>query len=184
MCRVSRTRWVRMRPYCTKLQLLSKHKTLNWSAMEVGSVCYSHGDSASQAKLQRCQESTLRQLGFAHVTIDSMTTRRKVAYASMVFKQVVLGEGSGFIRITFPIKAAGPLITTSYRETRTLPTLHPSTATRPHTSQRCSDFFDPVIQWNCLPPCTVAGAQRVQEFKRRVATYYGTLRIRYRTKTK
>ena len=39
----------------------------------------------------------------------------------------------------------------------------------------CSDFFDPLIQWSCLPPSSVAGAPRVQEFKWQVTTYYGTL---------
>ena len=43
------------------------YKTLIWSALEVGSVCYAHGDSASLAKLQCVHESTLRQLGLTHM---------------------------------------------------------------------------------------------------------------------
>ena len=68
---------VRMLPYCTEAQLLSMYKTLVWLVLEprVGSVCYAHSGSASLAKLHCCSFS-LRQLGVAHVTIDSMTTRR------------------------------------------------------------------------------------------------------------
>ena len=70
---------------CTKAQLLSMYMIVIWSALEVVSVCYAQGDSAS---LQRFQDST--QLGLAHATIDSTATRRKVAHVSMVYKQVVL----------------------------------------------------------------------------------------------
>ena len=84
------------------------YKTLIWSALEVGSICYSHADNTSVFKLQSFQESTLRQLGLTGFAIDSMATRRKVAHTSMLYKQVVLGEGPDFIRTNFPVKAPGP----------------------------------------------------------------------------
>ena len=50
-----------------------------------------------------------RQRGLEHVTISSMTIRRKVAYAIVVYNQVVPGEGPCFIRTNYPIsKAPGP----------------------------------------------------------------------------
>ena len=107
---VARTRLVRMRPYCSEGQLLSMYKTLIWSALEVGSICYTHADNASLTKLEKFQDSTLWQLGLSHVTIDSMATRRKVAHASMVYKQVVLGQGPDFIRANFSIKEKTCLI--------------------------------------------------------------------------
>ena len=97
-----------MRLYCTEEHLLFLYKTLIWSALEVECICYSHADSASLAKMQSFQESTLRQLGLTGIAIDDMATRRKVAHTSMLYKQVVLGEGSGFIRANFPAKAPGP----------------------------------------------------------------------------
>ena len=69
----------------------------------MGSICYSHADNASLVKLQRLHGSTLRQPGLSGIAIDSMATRHKVAYyTSMLYKQVVLGEGQGFIRAHFP----------------------------------------------------------------------------------
>ena len=47
-------------------------------------------------------------MGLSHRAVDSITTRRKVAYATIVYEQVVLGERPGFLRANFLIKAAGP----------------------------------------------------------------------------
>ena len=47
-------------------------------------------------KPQSFQVSTLRQLRLTSFAIDSMATRLKEAYTSMLYKQVVPGEGPGF----------------------------------------------------------------------------------------
>ena len=79
-----------------------------WSALEVGSVCYAHADNVSLYKLQRFQDITLRQMGLSHKAVDSITTRRKVTYATLIYKLIVLGEGPGFLHANFPIKARRP----------------------------------------------------------------------------
>ena len=80
---------VHMCPYGTEEHLL--YNTLIWSALEVGSICYSHAYNASLARLQSFQESTLRQLGLAGIAIDSVATRHKDTYTSLLYKQVLLG---------------------------------------------------------------------------------------------
>ena len=57
---------VRMRPYCSEQQLLSMYKTIIWSALEVGRVCYAHAYNASLDKLQQFQDTALRQMGLSH----------------------------------------------------------------------------------------------------------------------
>ena len=82
--RIAKTRLVRMKPYCTKEQLLSLCKTMIWSALEVGSVCYAHADRTSLDKLQRFQDTTLWQLGLTHKNTDTLATHCKVAYAIII----------------------------------------------------------------------------------------------------
>ena len=137
-------------------------------------ICYSHADNASLTKLQSFQEYTLRQLGLAGFSIDSMTTRRKVAYTSMLYKQVVLGEGPGFIRANFPVKAPSPCshLSSPATERHMYQLSITSTASGPGTSQRCKDFVRPLLEWNSLPPSTVAGEASLHEFKRRVAAHF------------
>ena len=150
--RVAKTRLVHMRPYCTEAQLLSLYKTMIWSALEVGCACYAHADRASLEKLEKFQVTTLRQLGLAHTTIDTLTTRRKVAYNSMVYKQVVLNEGPSFIRQNFPIKPAGPRAHLSRATTDRHPyqlTIPPPPQGRAHL-KRFSDFCAPLQEWNSL----------------------------------
>ena len=84
--RVAKTRLVRMRPYCSEEQLTSLYKTMIWSALEVGNVCYAHADCSSLNKLEKFQKSNLRQLGIPHTKIDSLTTRRKVAHTQHVIQ--------------------------------------------------------------------------------------------------
>ena len=175
--RIARTRLVRMRPYCTEDQLLSLYKSLIWSALEVGSVCYAHADNTTLAKLQLFQESTLRQLGLAHKPTDSMTIRRKVAYASMVYKQVVLGQGPGFIRTSFPIKAPGPRAHLSRPSTECHPyqlSFPPPPQGRTHL-KKCENFYDPLREWNKLPLSTMIGTPSLREFKQRIAAHYRRL---------
>ena len=171
--RVARTRLVRMRPYCTQGQLLSMYKTLIWSALEVGSVCYAHADSTTLAKLEKFQDSTLRQLGLSHVTIDSIATRRKVAHASMMYKQTVLGEGPDFIRANFPTQAPGPRdhlrrSTTDRHKYQVCPPAPPKG--KAHL-KRYTDFIKPLMDWNTLPPSIMTGVPGLSVFKKRIAEH-------------
>ena len=105
---IAKTRLLRLKGYCSQSQMLQMYKTLIWSALEIGVVCYAHTDNTTLNKLQQFQDTTLRQLNLQDVDIDTLDTRRKCAFANMVYKQVVLQEGPGFIRESFPLQDPGP----------------------------------------------------------------------------
>ena len=77
-----------------------------------------------------------------HRALDSITTGRKVAYATMVYRQVVLGEGPRFLRTNFPVKAAGPRAHLSHSPSR-------ASVFRPaHTSRRPLAGESASVQYN------------------------------------
>ena len=133
---------------CTVAQLLSMY-TRPSSGQHWGWQCKCllyprwHRIPCQAAALSRVQHG-LRQLG--HATTNSMTTRRKVAYASIyICKQVVLGEEPGFVSwepTPGPRTLLARQLATEMLETL-LPTLHPSTAARQHTSQKMFGFIRP-----------------------------------------
>lgn len=171
---IARTRLARMKPYTSEEQLLFLYNTMIWSALEVGSVCYAHANKASLEKLERFQNTTLRQLGLAHKEIDTLATRRKVAYASMVYKQIVMNSGPGFIRENFPIKPTPPRAHLSRASTRR----HAYQLTIPQPPQgrahlkRFNDFCLPLKEWNNLPADIMPQKPSLQTFKKTVARHY------------
>ena len=147
-----------------------------WSALEVGSVCYAHADSASLNKLQRFQDTTLHQLGIT-CQIDTLATRRKVAYASMVYKQVVMGEGPSFIREHFPIQdpdLRAHLSRATTQKHQYQLSIPPPPPEREHLS-RFDALCAPLLEWNKLPPYTMPTKPSIQGFKKAVADHYHSL---------
>ena len=172
--RIAKTRLARMKPYCSEDQLLSLYKTMIWSALEVGSVCYAHADKTSLNKLQHFQDSTLRQLGLNHRPIDSLETRQKVAFMCMVYKQVVLGEGPNFIRDNFPIKPPGPRdhLSRTTTEKHQYQLSFPLPPTGCAHLKRFNDFCTPLVEWNNLPTLIMPTTPGLQQFKVAVAGHY------------
>ena len=98
--RIAKTKLMRMKPYCTPEQMAAMYKTLIWSALEHGNVCYAHATEAQLRKVEAFQTSTLRMLGLT--SVDTMDTRRRTAHATMVYKQAVLHRGPRFVPTMFP----------------------------------------------------------------------------------
>ncbi len=172
--RIAKCRLLRMRGYCNEHQLLAMYKTLIWSTIEQGSICYAHADNTSLEKLENFQNSTLNQLGLAHKQIDSLETRRKVGYSAMLYKQVVQGDGPSFIRSTFPVADPGPrahLARTSTEKHAYQLTIPPAPKGKKHL-QRVTDFCAPIQEWNKLPPSVFPEQPNILEFKRLVSVHY------------
>ena len=93
--RITKTKLMRMKPYCTPEQIGAMYKTLVWSALECSNVCYAYATESHLRKIESFQTSTLRMLGLTE--IDTMETRRKTAHATMIYKQAVLNRGPHFI---------------------------------------------------------------------------------------
>ena len=161
---------MRMRPYCTQQQLSSLYKTMIWSALEQGSVCYAHASEPLLRKLQAFQQSTIRMLGIEN-NIRSMKNRRQTAHAAMIFKQTILHHGPSTIEELFP--AAPPDPRSHLRRTST--SLHPHQLQIPRNARDLKiydQFISPFRTFNSLPTSVFPSNQCLNSFKRDVSILF------------
>ena len=168
---IARRRLLRMKPYCTTQQLTSLYKTLIWSSLEVGSVCYSHASATRLQKIDRFENASLRMLGITRTGIDSLSLRRKLAHSAMIYKQVVLEEGPNYLRRTFPLKP--PDARAHLRRQSTI--VHPYQLTIPQTRTtlaKFSAFCGPLFDYNRIPIEILPPEPNLAKFKSDLSTYY------------
>ena len=167
--RIAKTKLMRMRPYCTQDQIAALYKTLIWSALEYGSVCYAHASEVQLRKIDAFQTSTLRMLGLTD--LDTMATRRRTAHATMIYKQAVLNRGPRTIPTMFP--AAPPDPRAHLRRTSTSSHPHQINIKRKRSDlkiyeQFCAQFKNyNQLNENCFP-----STNSLAQFKRNVATIF------------
>ncbi|ELU06783.1 hypothetical protein CAPTEDRAFT_201282 [Capitella teleta] len=148
--RIAKRQLMRMRPYCTPQQLPSLYKTMVWSALEQGSVCYAHASEPLLRKLQAFQQSTIRMLRIENNNISSMETRRKTAHAAMIHKQTILHRGLNTIQELFPAAPPDP----RSHLLRASTSLHPHQLQIPRSSRDLKiydQFITPFRTFNSLP---------------------------------
>ena len=168
--RIAKTHLMRMRPYCNQQQLLALYKTLVWSALEQGSVCYAHATETLHRKLDAFQQSTLRMLRLTP-TIYSMTVRRRTAHSAMVYKQSVLQEPPGNTNEFFPVAPPDPRA----HLRRTSTTCHPHQLMIPRNSKDLKlyeQFCGPFRTFNSLPTALFPPNPCIGTFKRCVAIFF------------
>ena len=167
--RVIKTKLMRTKPYCNERQLLSLYKTLIWSMLEYGNVCYSHASPTATRKLERFQSSTIRMLGL-DPTVDSLNVRRKTAHATMTYKQTVLNQGPSFIKTMFP--PSPPDQRAHLRRSSTIKhafqlTIPRATSNLKKFDQFCASFID----FNNIPPELIPVSNSIQLFRANVAQF-------------
>lgn len=168
--RVAKTRLVRLKPYCNQAQLLSMYKTMIWSTLECGNICYTHAAENTLQKLDRFQDTTLRMLGLEHVNIDTLKTRRTVAHASMLYKQCVLRTGPNYLRDAFPQTFTDPRA--HLRRQSTLKHDHQLTITSQRNDlAKFTKYCLPMKTFNELPPELFPNPPNIGVFKSELSAF-------------
>eukprot|EP00914_Ancora_sagittata_P029403 GHVO01058161.1.p1 GENE.GHVO01058161.1~~GHVO01058161.1.p1 ORF type:complete len:199 (+),score=7.45 GHVO01058161.1:253-849(+) len=168
--RIAKTHLMRMRPYCTPAQLLALYKTLVWSALEHGNVCYAHASEVQLRKLDSFQESTLRMLGLTN-NILAMSVRRKTAHAAMIFKQTVQRQPPNNTGELFP--EAPPDPRAHLRRASTTCHAHQLSIRRSPRDLKIYELFcKPFRTFNSLPADLFPQTQCISQFKRCVTIFF------------
>jgi hypothetical protein len=163
--RIAKVRLMRMRPYCTPDQLLSMYKTTIWTALEIGCVCYAHASESTLRKIDAFQHSTLRMLGVQQTMLPSMTTRRRTAHATMIYKQSVMGQGPNVVHQLFTL--AAPDTREHLRRNTTVRHRHQLNLNKKPRDLKIYDMFcSPFQSYNSIHPSVFPDPPSIQNFKR------------------
>ena len=168
--RIAKTHLMRMRPYCTQQQLQSLYKTLMWSALEHGNVCYSHATDVQLRRLDAFQSSTIRMLGLSD-NILTLSVRRKTAHAAMIYKQTILHQPPNNTGELFP--EAPPDPRSHLRRAST--TCHPHQLTvkrSPRDLKIYEQFCNAFRTFNCLPAEVFPPTPCMTNFKRCITAFF------------